>query len=402
MAKTSKDSRFDELEGVINQINRSAKRTVIASANNVPYLYGLRRPSGIMQLDIDTGGGLPGGSVCCISGPDGAGKTDLLYRYYAWQQRIHREKACIVHAQVEHQVDHFRMRRAGIKVPVPKDAIDQEQSNRKALGFPLLTKAEILDLSTGMGFFHIIAPDDMESTFDRVLKLLEKGPDLIQMIGVDSVSAMIPRDIMNKDLDEEAKRGAHAMCLKKFFLKLYSMGGFDNPMWTTIVFTQQVTSNDAKSAAPSYIAKYMPDFAVKGGYAGKHGKIIDILLTNGAKKKEKGDDDKKVVTGKTVQWELIKGKAGTHEGIRGEVDFDFNSPEHIDYARTVFVAGLKCGVLAEQQGLVTWMHNGQPHPECQRIPFEEFMQAIKLDAQFDLSLRRAILWANGIRDVRYA
>jgi len=391
--------KADVVAQAIAKINRDAKHTVITTADKMPYMYHLRRPSGIMQLDIDTAGGLPAASVCCLSGPDGAGKSDLLLRYMAWQQRIYGDAACLALAHVEHQFDHFKARRLGLKIPIPDGHIEQEQYDRKYRGLPLLTKPEIADLRTGVGRFYIIPPDDMESMMQRVLDLLETGG--FQMIGVDSISAMIPADFANKDLDEEQKRGAHAMNLKKFFLKYYGIGGIDNPVETTLVFTQQVSSNDAKSTAPTYMAKYMPEFAVKGGYAGRHGKLIDILLTNGGKVKKEGEADldgkkEKITTGKVVRWELIKGKAGTHEGIRGEVDFDFNSSSNIDYARTVFVAGIKYGVLKEDKGLITWFKNGEPHKEVSRIPFDMFLQGIRENWTLDYDIRREILSAAGI------
>lgn len=401
----SKES-VDKVQLAINKINRDAKHTVVARADQVPYLYHLRRPSGIMQLDLDTGGGLPAGSVCCLSGPDGVGKSDFLYRYLAWQQRIFGEECCLALAHVEHQFDHFRLRRLGVKIPIPMDHIHQEQQDRKHRGVPLLTKPEIADLQTGVGRFFLIPPADMESMLGTVLDLLASGG--FHMIGIDSVSAMIPKDMDNKDLDDEAKRGAHAMCMKRFYLKYYNIGGIDNPIWTSLVMTQQVAANDAKSTAPAYISKWMPDFAVKGGFAAKHGKVIDILLTNGPPIKEI-DEDKAVegkenknkkVTGKSVRWELIKGKAGTHEGKKGEVDFDFDAPNSINYAQTVFAAGTKLGILEFREGLVTWLHNGQPHHEVKRIPYQLFIDALNKHPQLDFDIRRDILAAAGI-DCRY-
>lgn len=392
----------DKVQLAVDAINRRAKHTVVANADQVPYLYHLRRPSGIMQLDLDTGGGLPAGSVCCLSGPDGVGKSDFLYRYMAWQQRIFGEDCCLALAHVEHQFDHFRLRRLGVKIPIPADHIEQEQQDRKYRGVPQLTKPEIADLQTGVGRFFLIPPADMESMLGVVLDLLDSGG--FNIIGIDSVSAMIPKDMDNKDLTDEAKRGAHAMAMKRFYLKYYNIGGIDNPIWTSLIMTQQVSANDAKSTAPAYMAKWMPDFAVKGGFAAKHGKVIDILLTNGPSIKEIDEDKavegkenkKKKVTGKSIRWELIKGKAGTHEGKKGEVEFDFNTTNNIDYAQTVFAAGTKLGVLDFREGLVTWLHNGQAHAEVKRIPFNLFIDALNKHPQLDLDIRRDILAAADI------
>ena len=397
--------KLDRVYALRDKLNKAFKHTVIALADEVPYMYGLRRPSGITQLDIDTAGGLPASSVCCISGPDGAGKSDLLLRYMAWQQRLHGNKTCLALAHVEHQFDHIKARRLGLKIKVPEEHIEQEQILRKYRGIPLLTKDEVKDMRTEVGTFFIIPPADMETMLQLVIEIMRSRD--FQMVGVDSISAMIPADFDNKDMDEEAKRGAHAMNLKKFYLKYYNLGSIDEPVWTTLIMTQQVTANDSKSSAPSFMQKFLPDFVSKGGHAGRHGKLIDIMLTNGGKVKVDGEklsgDGKKekVTTGKLVKWELTKAKAGTHEGIRGEVEFEFNTPGNIDYARTAFVAGIRYGVLKEQQGLVTWMRNGEPHPEVQRIPFKAFLDGLRNNVQLDIDIRMAIMDAAGVDHCRY-
>lgn len=405
--KSPSNEAMERVHAAIAKINRDAKAELVTTADKVPYYYGLRRPSGIMQLDLDTGGGFPAGGVCCLSGPDGVGKSDFLYRYMAWQQRIYGEECCLALVHVEHQFDHFRLRRLGVKVPVPLEHIEQEQKMRKHRGTPLLTKAEIADLQTGIGHFYLIPPADMETQLQVVIELLKSGG--FHIIGVDSISAMIPSDTDGKDLDEATVRGAHAMCMKRFFLKYYALANNRTPVWTSLIFTQQVTANDAKSAAPSFMQKFLPDFTVKGGHAGRHGKLIDIMLTNGAKikvtdkeKEVEGKENKnKITTGKTIRWELTKGKAGTHEGLRGEVDYDFTKQNGINYSQTVFAVGHKLGIIELRDGLVTWIHNGVKHPEIQRLPYATFIEALDNNVRLDLDIREDIMYAAGIKEARY-
>ena len=389
----------NELDVLAAKINKKYGKTVVTTADKVPDVYYTRRPSGIMQLDIDTAGGLPAGTVHYLSGPDSAGKTDLLYRYMAWQQRIHKQDSYLALAAVEHPLDHFRLRRLGVMVPIPNERIEMEQSDRKERGVPLLSKSEIKDLQTGIGTFMPIQAGNMEDTLDVVLELLQFKK--FHIIGVDSITALIPKDIQSKDLDEDARRGVHAMCMTKFFAKYYPLvTRLDgDPVTTTLIFTQQVRANEKKSQAPSYMAKWLPDYASGGAWAAKHGKCFDIVISPGARTKDKGGDDtKKQVISKMLQWEIAKGKAGSHEGIYGEVEFDFNTLRNIDYEETVMIAGVKWGILQirDKEKLVTWIKGTEAHKKYADIPLADFKKLLQNDFEVDYMLRRDILAAAGI------
>ena len=94
-------------------INKGMKYSRMADTEDVSNTYLLRRPSGIMQLDVDTGGGLPAGGINYISGPDGSGKTWLLYNYFATHQRLYGEEASICYVPVEFLPDYKFMRLCG-------------------------------------------------------------------------------------------------------------------------------------------------------------------------------------------------------------------------------------------------------------------------------------------------
>ena len=66
---------------VMDRINKGSKYKLLDYAINVPNPFQLRRPSGIMQFDIDTGGGLPAGGICYLSGPDGCLTGDVFVQY---------------------------------------------------------------------------------------------------------------------------------------------------------------------------------------------------------------------------------------------------------------------------------------------------------------------------------
>jgi len=394
------DNRKSDINTIVAKINKAAKRTIIGTADKLRNSYFLRRPSGIMQLDIDTGGGLPAGGLACVSGLDGAGKTHLMYKYMAMHQRMYGDEATIALACTEAPIDHFYLRKLGIIVSVPDEAIEERTKYRKDLGFAPFTKEEIKEMKRSVGCFYPIVADYMEQMLDVVLELV--SCDLVNIIGIDSITAAQPKAFAELEkIEEEARQGAHATALKKFLIDYFPMTVSFNevPNKTTIIMTQQMVSNRKKSEAPSYIQKYLPDSVPSmGSHSLKHGKLIDILLTNGAGEKEKNETGKKETKSKMLEWEIKKGKAGVHEGVRGESEFIFDEGG-IDNARTILASGIKCGFIQEASGLITILDpkTKEPSPKVNRMPAKEFIAMLNDDPRFDAQVRAHILAEEGIQ-----
>ena len=387
-------------------INKHFKKTVIATADKVKNPYFLRHPTGIMELDIDLAGGWPPG-VSYISGPDGAGKSHLLYRTMAMHQRLYGDKSAIALAAVEAPIDHFFLRKLGVIVAVPDEVIEEKNKWRKDMGMQPFTKDEVKELKRQVGTFWDITGDTMEQTLGAVIDIagdkdLREPDNQFGIIGIDSLNALNPAAWAAADLDDELRRAAHASCVTRFFAQLYplltTLDG--DPLYTSILFTQQVRANAAKASAQPHIAKWLPDYApAAGAYAGKHGKQIDLMIWPGQKKKEDNDTGgKKEVIQKMFSWELLKGKAGTHEGKTGEVPFEFGVEDFIDLQRTVLVSGMRHGVLKEKDGLVTLVNRstGKDSEVIARIPVQDFVQSMKNDIDLEEAIRREILAADKI------
>jgi RecA/RadA recombinase len=391
-------------------INKHFKKTVICTADQAKNPYFLRHPTGIMELDIDLAGGWPPG-VSYISGPDGAGKSHLLYRTMAMYQRLNGENSAIALAAVENPIDHMYMRKMGVIISVPDEVIEEKNQWRKDMGLPSYTKDEVRELKRSVGTFWDITGDNMEQTLQAVLNLLSdkdlRTPDCqLGIIGIDSLNALNPKAWANADLDDEKRRAAHAGCITSFFNQLYPLltSLDDDPLYTSILFTQQVRSNAAKAAAMAHIAKWMPDYApAPGAYAGRHGKQMDVMIWPGQKVKEVNEDGgKKEIIQKTFSWELLKGKSGTHEGKTGEVPFEFETEDFINLQRTVLVSGMRHGVFKEKDGLITMVNTatGKDSEIIKRIPAQDLIKKMKEDINFEYELRREILAANNI-ECRY-
>lgn len=396
----------------VANINKTFKKTVIATADKVANPFFVRRPTGIMDLDVDLAGGFPPG-VSMISGADGVGKSHLLYRTMAMHQRIYGESAAIALAAVESPIDHFFMRKLGVIIAVPDSAIEERNDWRKHHGLPPFTKEEIKELKRQVGTFLDITGADMEDTLMVVQELLEddkfRHPDnQFGIIAVDSLNAMIPKAWAQVDLDDEQRRGAHAIAIQRFFAQTYpTWTSLDKPpLFTSLLFTQQVRANPAK-AKGGPLAAFLPDAApAMGSYAARHGKLIDINLYTGGKMKEKLSDEerkgrtaKAEMTQKVLGWEITKGKAGTHEGITGEVVFDFEAEDYIDLQRTVIVAGMKQGIFQEQAGKFTFVNpeTGLDSEKIKNIPLDDLLKELRENSAFEQEMRLAVLRAAGIQ-----
>jgi RecA/RadA recombinase len=421
---TDLSKRVGALQTKLNRSPEVKGARVMVDIDDAPNTYFLRRPCGIMPLDIHTGGGLPAGGLTYLSGPDGAGKTFLLYKYLAMNQRLYGERSCVALAVSESAPDHFFMRKAGMQIAIPEVMIEERQNNRKNLGLPQFTKDELKLLrQKTVGQVKVLRGANGEELLMGILECFEsKAFDLVTL---DSVSAVLPEADASKDLDENAKRAASASMLTRFFQHyLNGTTGYFGMNPTTVIFTSQVRSNSKKAEAPAHIAKYLPDYAPQGAWAAKHGKLIDILVKHGQKDKEEvtvpgaasdesvGEGPKKakkrVQVGKTVQYEVLKGKAGVHEGITGEFEFAFpgNATEMYDMSRqltedqrTVIVTALQTGLAEEKDGFITFHSplDNKPLEGVTKIAgINRLVDMMRADFQLELKLRRYVLNAAGI------
>ena len=414
------------------RLNRGAKvkgAHVCAPIDQSPNTYFLRRPSGIVPLDIHTGGGLPAGGLTYLSGPDGAGKTFLLYKYIAMCQKLYGPKACVALGVSEAAPDHFFMRKCGIQIAVPERMIEEQVHERKERGEPPFTKEQLKSFRAAtVGEIKLLRGATGEELLQAIIDCFDSG--LFDIIGLDSISACLPEADAEKDLDQAAKRAAAAGMVTRFFQQyLNGTTGYYGLNATTVIFTSQVRANNKKAEAQAHIARYLPDYAPQGAWAAKHGKLIDILIKPGEKEKENvavqplsafgqaaeaaaKEKKKKIQTGKTVKYEVLKGKAGVHEGITGEFDFHFpagmaamRDPNHLltEDQRMVVVTGIQNGIVEEKDGLITFHHPVRNEPivhnglKLEKLAgIDRLVQLMREDFELELTLRRAVLSSCGV------
>ncbi len=387
------------LRALMQKANNKAKHTVMAFADDVQNPYFLRRPSGVMQLDIDTGGGIPAGGLSMISGPDNAGKTYILFKYFAMHQRLYGNSSIIGYAPTEMAPDYWFMRDAGMKVAIPEAMIEERQEQRKLMGLPNFSKEERLALREQTGEFIILTGHTAEDLFDVTFAAVQDN--LFGIIGIDSFTMAAPEAVMSLGTFHDNPQMAASATLTTRFLTKFSqyMLGVEGRNNTTVLGTQQVRSNPAKKTAAPHIAKYLPDYTPAGGYATKHGKMLDILLMPGEKYREgkTKDNSRGYIAGKSIKWRLIKGKAGTHDNIEGEVEFDYEL-KGVDEVGHIFVTGMRYGAIVEDGGKFSLVKSttGEIHPDFENLTREAWTEKMATSIELDLQVRYEVLGHAGI------
>jgi RecA/RadA recombinase len=385
--------------------NKGIKYPRLTDAGDVPNTYQLRRPSGIMQLDIDTAGGLPAGGISYISGADGAGKTWLLYNYFAMHQRLYGEMASICYAPTEFLPDYMFMRSLGCRVSVPEMMLDQVDQDRKNMRMPKLTKAEREELRQQTGVFKLLRAPTSEGLLDGLLEIYERN--VFHIIAVDSISVLLPSAEAALDsLGEFPQQAANASLVTRFLQHFHShtQGLGAAPNITTLIFTSQMRANRKKSEG-GYGAKYLPDSTeATGAYAARHGKLVDILLKSSTKEKAGPKDP--TIAAKLLKWEIVKAKAGSHDNVVGEYTFRYDTPwDHIPH---LVATAIQYGVAVENNGQLTFLcrNTSTPLPTKSGADMRDMdLNAVRTlfttDPDAEMIVRREITAAAGVKTCLY-
>jgi RecA/RadA recombinase len=418
LSKIPRDNPDDILE-VIQSL--AGEGVVVQRGQDLEGRMDLRRSSGLVTLDIACNGGLPAGGLCQIDGSDGIGKNLLLYHYFARCQKTYGDDCNIMMVCFESVYDKVFGRKMGVKVALSDYEIDVEDRKRKDKNLPPLTKKEKDVLATDqVGKFHIVRG----SIAERMLQVVADATatNSYQIMGIDSWDAMLPQAGNTKDLEDNAKvadaSGVQTRWMSKVFgaltpqkicpsclnrpLEFKTTGpakyvylcrhdgcgwkGQRPYMWeneTTLIGIRQVRANLNK------MGMHARDTKVGGSHALRHGKMIDIELRKGESILEG-----KAKIGKEVNWEITKGKAGTHEGLKGMFRY-FYSPPRIDVASDLLSYALPNGII-EHTGK-TYSFQGTVLGTKQ----EQLLPAVTADGKLKAALRKAILVHAELGYVRY-
>lgn len=377
-------------------MNKDGRKRVVA-ADEAPNLYELRRPTGIMPLDIDIGGGFPAGGLSILSGPDNAGKSYILLRTMAMHQRLYGQRSSIALALAEGAFDYKRALQAGLIIAIPDEIISEWNQQRLNLGMPAYSQQDVLWFKRQVGEFQILRGHTGEELMNVVLEAVKAN--VFNLIGVDSLSVLLPESDEDKDVGDTPKRAGNANLMTDF-IKKYTpyTSGLIEPNPTTVIGIMQVRANAERANAQPHIQKYLKEWAVTGAYAIRHGKLVDVTIWDGSPLKRTVHGAVQVY-GKPLYWRIEKGKAGCHDNVSGETEFRYDLPHGHDDIWSIITSGLARGVFVEEKGSVEVYHpitrektglGGYASlPALGRVMAEDF--------EFELQMRLFVLAAFGVQ-----
>jgi hypothetical protein len=201
-------------------------------------------------------------------------------------------------------------------------------------------------------------------------------------------------------MDENNKMASHATLLTNFIRKYTpTTCGLDGLNYTTLIFSAQVRANAAKAEAQPHVRKYLKDWATGGAFSARHGKLVDVTIWDGSKI-TKDIKTVKTVVGKTLHWEITKGKAGTHDNITGEVPFYYDNYylKGVNLCESVVIAGMRAGIIVEHNKTIQILRpeTGQPGPIPGASSIKDLINKMENDFELELAVRTEVLAARGI------
>lgn len=328
-ARATKDNA-DTVAQLMAAINKDFGSEVVRRATDATTSHALRRPTGIPDLDmLGLAGGFPSGALSVVTGPDGAGKDYLINCVIRELQRNYGEATRVLIFSTEFPYDKkFAKDICGVQVALNAEEIGEIDAARVAQNLPRLTKEEIAHYEHQVGEIILVQGVIADHGLDIVLRFLETGA--FQLIAINSLGVFeTAAKEDTESLEDHAPQSSEAQLLARFIPKMFMLlnrvlpDGKRNE--TTLLAANQVRANrDQPRMRPGMpIPAHLKYQSGSGSRALAHGKAIDVTLHKGGVLLDK-EVDPPAVLGRTINWELTKGKLGTHDSKKGSYDFYFD------------------------------------------------------------------------------
>lgn len=391
-----RDQRAAVLMANVNNKMRGRAILQAASDYRLPYLT-KRIPTGILTLDLELRGGFPAGGLSQVIGRRNAGKTMLAWQAIRQLQYFIGEKMMVLLAMTEIPADRSQARKLGVQIALGQDEIHALNMSRKEKGLPPLTKKEIAELGPQIGTIHELHAMAAEDFYDVILQAIEENT--YHLVIIDSIgNALADAEQENESTKDKTYGGTSApntTFLKKMTNMLTMNTDWGQVRDTCILAVNQVRDNIKDPNAP---------YKAPGGNALEHAKLVDLYVEGG---KQLGQEEAVYTPegwrqrfrayGKEVNWKIVKGKAGMHEGGRGTFVFNFETA-NIDLYIDYLMAGVTHGVI-ETAG--AWLGIRNPEDPAEYLGRAQgrdaFIELLKKDAMEKATKGEADSLLNHIR-----
>lgn len=326
--KKTRKERLADMKKLISATNTGAGHMLVKMANHQSVSYLLRRPTGIPSLDLALAGGFPASSTSVIAGPDGAGKDYLVWRMVAEQQKLYGDEFAMVIYQTEFPLDkRFAREFCGVEIGFTDEELDEIDEALVDNGLEPFSEEKRKEYKRQVGDIYVIQGGSAEEAFDEILDYTAVGA--CQLIIVNSIGFLETEAKLAVDsLSDHPQQRSEASLLKRFCTSLSNIlnRGLDHGTTqneTTIILVDQVRAKDGASLAGRRFIQDRDKYrSASGAWALKHGKACEIILHKGRVIRNEKDKSAPPL-GREINWEITKGKLGTHDLKRGSFYFLF-------------------------------------------------------------------------------
>jgi len=298
-----------------------------------------RIPTGILELDLALNGGFPCGGVSEIIGAESSGKTTLLNQVFRYQQQIQGKEACLGIAMTEQPFDKGHAKfNCGVDIAIHAKEIEAIEATLKRK----LSKEEKAAMGNQTGVFKELAAGTVEALYDMLLDAV--GSKAFHVIGLDSWGSILTESESDSTMQDKMYAGGGGASVNASWARRLSpefvvpREGERN--YTALIGINQyrIKMNANPKAGP------MKQMSVQGGHALKHIKLVSVFLESFDLVEEVGGRRKQI--GKRVKWTVMKGKAGCHDGGKGEYQIRYGVG--IDILREHLMAATLRGVVVNK------------------------------------------------------
>lgn len=342
-------NRKEAIELLQQQINSQFKGSVVLrQGSQITNVFMLRRPTGIVNLDLAIGGGIPAGGLTQIIGKFSAGKTYLVNRIMSEVQKIYGDEFAASANMTEQRYDKFYAKwLCGLRIALSSGEIAVLRRSYRENGRPdfEFSDTEITWLKDQVGHFFEGIGSTAEEILEAAVQQVESN--LFQIVLIDSFGALLTKAEAEAEEGLEQKhRGGAAMVITQFMHRLHAAlnmpDKYGRPNTTSVVGINQYRDNVNAGL-------YGNPMKQAGGHALAHGQLLNIHIEQGAKIRHVVGKEQKIV-GKEINWEIIKAKAGAHDGSKGSYKFytgELGIPFGADIYSDLISAGLQTGIVAQ-------------------------------------------------------
>lgn len=300
------------VDAILNELkSRHPGKIYEAGEYTQPWMI-KRLPTGLIDLDIATAGGLPAGGLSFFTGRQGVGKNWLANQVMREHQIRHGEDTAIAVISTEMVYDKMFAKDCGVSVALSPMEIEEIDKQLIRIAGEGLSDDEIFDLSQQVGRFVTIPPSTAEESLTIAIDLIASRE--FDIVLIDSFGSLLTEHDDENDLSGSQRVGGAAMLNTRFARKLnYALApdSNGNPNLTCVIGINQVRDNTDRAN------KYSPKTIEAGGWALKHARWLTVEMSPISR--IKGTKGEKL--GKTIRWDITKQKAGGHEGASGTYDF---------------------------------------------------------------------------------